>query len=66
MMSSFGWAKNPMVLRIPNIRKDVPISFLYGAKSWIESKSGETVKEKRIDSFVEVKVSFRFLLSVFD
>ena len=56
MMASFGWAKFPMIHRIPALRNDVPITFIYGARSWIDRKPGEFIQELRKDSFVDIHV----------
>ncbi|KAM4809145.1 (Lyso)-N-acylphosphatidylethanolamine lipase [Rhinophrynus dorsalis] len=53
MMEKFGWAKRPMVSRINLIPKDIPITFIYGAESWIDSRAGEMVKQERPSSYVE-------------
>lgn len=58
MMSGFGWAKHPMVNRIDKMHKDVPITLLYGSRSWVDNSAGEIIKEKRIDSFVNLQVIF--------
>lgn len=57
MMHSFGWAKNPMVNRIHEMHEDVPITLVYGSKSWVDHSASEIVKEKRIGSYVKVQVS---------
>jgi len=56
MMASFGWAKFPMIHRIPALRNDVPITFIYGARSWIDRKPGEFIQELRKDSFVDIHI----------
>ncbi|KAE8633668.1 hypothetical protein XENTR_v10002006 [Xenopus tropicalis] len=53
MMERFGWAKRPMMSRINQIPKDLPITFIYGAETWIDRSTGERVKEERSDSFVK-------------
>ena len=57
MMSGFGWAKNPMVKRIDQMRKDVPITLLYGSRSWIDHSATDIIKNKRIDSYFKLQVS---------
>ncbi|XP_015921499.2 (Lyso)-N-acylphosphatidylethanolamine lipase [Parasteatoda tepidariorum] len=56
MSAPFGWAKRPMIKRISMLRQDVPISFIYGSRSWIDSKSGHHICDIRADSIVEVKL----------
>ncbi|KAM9070523.1 (Lyso)-N-acylphosphatidylethanolamine lipase isoform 2-T2 [Sarcophilus harrisii] len=52
MMESFGWARRPMLERIHLIRKDVPITMIYGANTWIDTSTGEKVKLRRPGSYV--------------
>lgn len=52
MMESFGWARRPMLERIHLIRKDVPITMIYGANTWIDTSTGKKVKLQRPDSYV--------------
>lgn len=52
MMSGFGWAKHPMVNRIDKLDKDVPITLIYGSRSWVDNSAGEIIKEKRMMSYV--------------
>ncbi|XP_058976164.1 (Lyso)-N-acylphosphatidylethanolamine lipase isoform X2 [Musca domestica] len=56
MMESFGWAKHPMIHRIKDVRHDIPMTFIYGTRSWIDSSSGEKIKAQRGDSIVDIKV----------
>ncbi|XP_011177916.2 (Lyso)-N-acylphosphatidylethanolamine lipase isoform X2 [Zeugodacus cucurbitae] len=56
MMASFGWAKYPMIHRIKNVRDDIPITFIYGSRSWIDSSSGEKIKAQRVRSKVDIKI----------
>lgn len=55
-MASFGWAKYPMLHRISALRSDVPLTFIYGARSWVDRHPGQIIKENRKDSFVELHV----------
>lgn len=55
MMQGFGWAKHPMIHRIKDVRHDIPITFIYGSRSWIDSSSGEKIKSLRATSIVEIK-----------
>lgn len=57
MMSGFGWAKNPMLNRIHEVRNDKSITLLYGSRSWIDKSSWDLVKKARGSSFVNVQVN---------
>ncbi|XP_029920433.1 1-acylglycerol-3-phosphate O-acyltransferase ABHD5 [Myripristis murdjan] len=54
MTIPYGWAKRPMLERIGQIRADIPISFIYGSRSSIDSDSGYAIKKTRPD--VEITV----------
>jgi hypothetical protein len=56
MAVSFGWAKHPMIHRMDDLRKDISITLLYGSRSWVDNTSGEIIREKRPDSYVNVQV----------
>lgn len=56
MMQGFGWAKNPIVKRMNKLSNDIPITLLYGSRSWVDNTTGETIKEARPSSYVNVQV----------
>ncbi|EFX80395.1 hypothetical protein DAPPUDRAFT_304102 [Daphnia pulex] len=56
MMASFGWAKYPMLHRIPALRSDIPLTFIYGARSWVDRHPGQIIKDSRKESTVELHV----------
>lgn len=56
MMASFGWAKFPMLHRIPALKSSIPITFIYGARSWIDRFPGQTIKEMRNGSSVDIHI----------
>lgn len=58
MMTDFGWAKNPMLNRMHELREDKPITLLYGSRSWIDKSSWDLVKQARLSSFVNTQVKF--------
>lgn len=53
---SFGWAKNPMISRIADIDKTVPMTFIYGGETWMDTECGYRTKDLRSDSYVDVKI----------
>ncbi|KAL3288220.1 hypothetical protein HHI36_002669 [Cryptolaemus montrouzieri] len=65
MMAGFGWAKNPMVNRIDQLREDVAITLLYGSRSWIDHSATDVIREKRYSSYFRLKVSLIHLFSVY-
>ncbi|EDV25477.1 expressed hypothetical protein [Trichoplax adhaerens] len=54
MTAAFGWSKDPMIKRVDQIRDDVPITMMYGARSWIDYETGYVVQKIRSKSFVDV------------
>lgn len=60
MSYSFGWAKHPMLerdgLRIFDLPADVPITFFYGSKSYMDSGAGLEVQMQRPEGYVDVQV----------
>lgn len=47
MMTGLGWAKNPMLLRMNDLRADKSITLLYGSRSWIDQTSWDLLKQAR-------------------
>lgn len=47
MMVGLGWAKNPMLNRMDKLRPDIPITLLYGSRSWIQQENWTLLKETR-------------------
>lgn len=47
MTESFGWAKRPMLQRVHMLPPSLPVSMLYGARSWVDSSSGDEVARIR-------------------
>ena len=64
MKASCGWAKFPMLHRIPALNPDIPITFIYGARSWIDRFPGQTIKEMRNGSAVDIHVPPLILIFV--
>lgn len=58
MMDGFGWAKNPMIRRVDDLKESVPITLLYGSRSWVDKSPGEKIRENRSkDAYVDIQVS---------
>uniref|UniRef100_A0A0B7B3J1 AB hydrolase-1 domain-containing protein n=1 Tax=Arion vulgaris TaxID=1028688 RepID=A0A0B7B3J1_9EUPU len=52
----FGWAVKPIVERVHNWAEDLDVTFIYGARSWVDSSSGRVTQELRPGSYVDVQV----------
>ncbi|XP_031826857.1 pummelig isoform X2 [Nomia melanderi] len=55
MMQGFGWAKNPIVKRIDKLNSEIPITLLYGSRSWVDNSSWEILKQARSSSYINVQ-----------
>jgi abhydrolase domain-containing protein 4 len=45
------WAKYPMGDRLKeNLKNDIPLTFLYGANSWMNNSLGPIIKEERAEN----------------
>ncbi|XP_076061546.1 (Lyso)-N-acylphosphatidylethanolamine lipase-like [Oratosquilla oratoria] len=56
LMSGFGWAKYPMIHRMDSLKQDVPITLIYGARSWVDRDPGFQIQYMRKDSYVNVEI----------
>ncbi|KAF5305110.1 hypothetical protein FQA39_LY09372 [Lamprigera yunnana] len=56
MSAGLGWAKNPMIKRIGMLDKNLPITLLYGSRSWVDNSVGELIKNQRPDSYVQLQI----------
>lgn len=56
MTIPYGWAKRPMLERIGQVQADIPVSFIYGSRSSIDSDSGFAFKKTRPDVEIRVRV----------
>lgn len=56
MMQGFGWAKNPIIKRIDQLKPEIPTTFLYGQRSWVDNSCGDKIKESRPSSYVNIHV----------
>lgn len=55
LLKVIGWAKFPIGERMLQIQKNIPITFLYGAKSWMNNCYGPIIKESRPDSYTHIE-----------
>lgn len=60
MTIPYGWARRPMLERIGQIPRHIPISFIYGSRSNIDSESGYEFKKTRPDVEIKVILFFSF------
>lgn len=50
------WAKHPMAERLlTGMAADIPITFLYGAKSWMNNTYGVIIQDARTDSYTHIE-----------
>ena len=45
-----------MLKRISDLDQQIPITMIYGARSWMDSSQGQSVKELRPYSYVDVQL----------
>ncbi|CAJ0572038.1 unnamed protein product, partial [Mesorhabditis spiculigera] len=55
MTHTFGWAKRPMIRRFNGISENVPISFIYGSKSWIDPQPAFEIQATR-NGYVDIQI----------
>ncbi|XP_054277772.1 1-acylglycerol-3-phosphate O-acyltransferase ABHD5-like isoform X2 [Macrosteles quadrilineatus] len=54
--SGLGWAKNPLVNRIEQFSDNLPITIMYGSRSWMDSRAGTMImKERSSTSYTAIK-----------
>ncbi|XP_054763918.2 1-acylglycerol-3-phosphate O-acyltransferase ABHD5-like [Lytechinus pictus] len=51
-----GWARNPLEDRIGELPAHIPISMIYGSRSWMDFTGGSLVKQLRPNSRVDVRI----------
>ncbi|KAK6014799.1 hydrolase, alpha/beta domain protein [Ostertagia ostertagi] len=55
MTLPFGWAKRPMMRRFNGIDDSVPVTFIYGSKSWIDPGPAFDIQAQR-NGYVDVQI----------
>ncbi|MFT7800121.1 protein ABHD4-like [Arapaima gigas] len=56
MCESLGWAKRPMLQRVHLLPPTLPVTLLYGARSWVDSVSGLHMEQLRPESYTRTVV----------
>ncbi|XP_072219771.1 (Lyso)-N-acylphosphatidylethanolamine lipase isoform X1 [Leuresthes tenuis] len=54
LSESLGWAKRPMLQRVHLLPPSMPVTMLYGARSWVSSSSGDKMAEIRNPAHTKV------------
>ncbi|XP_068604642.1 (Lyso)-N-acylphosphatidylethanolamine lipase [Brachionichthys hirsutus] len=54
MTESLGWAKRPMLHRVHLLPASMPVTMLYGSRSWVDSSSGDRVVQIRSKALTKV------------
>ncbi|OXA62201.1 Abhydrolase domain-containing protein 4 [Folsomia candida] len=52
LMNMFGWAKNPMEMRLETLDDKIPLTLIYGGKSWVDHYPAEEIVNRRPGSYV--------------
>ncbi|KAL3288211.1 hypothetical protein HHI36_002661 [Cryptolaemus montrouzieri] len=56
MVGGIGWAKNPMIRRVTELKDDIPIKIMYGSNTWMDTSIGNRIKDLKPDTFVDVEL----------
>ncbi|CAL8322715.1 unnamed protein product [Arctogadus glacialis] len=56
MMESLAWAKRPMLQRVDQLPASLPVSMLYGDRSWMTSSSGHEAARIRGQAYTRVEL----------
>lgn len=50
------WARNPMLKRIGDLAEHIPMTLIYGSRTWVDITQGIAVKEQRSQSYCDFQV----------
>jgi len=50
LQGATAWASNPMLKRVSSLPDYVPMTLIYGARTWVDSTQGIEIKEQRSNS----------------
>ncbi|XP_071957612.1 (Lyso)-N-acylphosphatidylethanolamine lipase-like isoform X2 [Antedon mediterranea] len=56
LQDGLAWAVNPMINRVMQLNETIPLTVLYGSKSWMDTKIGHSIKYLRKESKVTVEI----------
>ncbi|KAL3090340.1 hypothetical protein niasHS_006792 [Heterodera schachtii] len=59
MSKNFGWAKRPMINRFGGISPSVPVTFIWGGKSWMDPGPAYEIQDRRQEAYVDVQIVTR-------
>ncbi|GBP35576.1 hypothetical protein EVAR_17438_1 [Eumeta japonica] len=57
LMEKFGWARNPMERRVGSLDPKLPVTVLYGSRSWVDCSTADMLRAQRppgAPTFVQV------------
>ncbi|KAK9892124.1 hypothetical protein WA026_018325 [Henosepilachna vigintioctopunctata] len=56
MVAGIGWAKIPIVKRIHKLKSNIPMTFIFGSKTWMDKEMATRIKAMRPHSSVDMKI----------
>ncbi|KAJ8387622.1 hypothetical protein AAFF_G00151720 [Aldrovandia affinis] len=56
MSESLGWAKRPMLQRVEQLPPSLPVTLVYGGRSWVDSSTGGRVEQLRPQGHTQTMV----------
>lgn len=56
LLENGPWPKYPLAARMTELHTDIPLTFVYGQLSWIDSTPGYIIKLSRPNSYTHIEV----------